>query len=256
MLNLIFYFSGTGNSLYIAQQLAEKQGTKLVSIAERLINKNLIFVPADGEPVGFVFPVYSWGPPRAVINFIQRVQLARKNNYIFAVCTCANEAGHTMEILRDVMMASRIPLNADFSVTMPNNFIIYSNAPDTALANAIIDKADKDIAIMNDIISKRRSVMLSTKGKFAVIKSNIIYPLFNNFLINPKKFHTTGVCVNCEKCKEVCPMNNISFQDGKPIWGENCTYCLACINRCPQSIVEWGHFTIGKKRYINPKCKF
>lgn len=58
---MIFYFSGTGNSAWVARQLAEGQNEELLSIAME-IDRNKAYKLKEGEKVGFVFPVYAWGP--------------------------------------------------------------------------------------------------------------------------------------------------------------------------------------------------
>ena len=81
---MIFYFSGTGNSAWVARQIAKAQQEELLAIAEE-INKNKEYALKDGEKVGFVFPVYAWGPPGIVLRFIR--QLKMKNpEYLFFVC--------------------------------------------------------------------------------------------------------------------------------------------------------------------------
>lgn len=78
---MIFYFSGTGNSAWVARQIAKAQQEELLAIAEE-INKNKEYALKDGEKVGFVFPVYAWGPPGIVLRFIR--QLKMKNpEYLF-----------------------------------------------------------------------------------------------------------------------------------------------------------------------------
>ena len=80
---MIFYFSGTGNSAWVARQIAKAQQEELLAIAEE-INKNKEYALKDGEKVGFVFPVYAWGPPGIVLRFIR--QLKMKNpEYLFFV---------------------------------------------------------------------------------------------------------------------------------------------------------------------------
>lgn len=93
---MIFYFSGTGNSAWVARQIAKAQQEELLAIAEE-INKNKEYVLKDGEKVGFVFPVYAWGPPGIVLRFIR--QLKMKNpEYLFFVCTCGDDTGRTAQV--------------------------------------------------------------------------------------------------------------------------------------------------------------
>ncbi len=253
---MIFYFSGTGNSLYAAKIIAEKQGSKIFDISQRLKDNQLIFVPEEGEIVGFVFPVYAWAPPQIVLEFIQKMSLARKDNYIFALATCGGEAGGCMDLLRSFMMKNKIPLNADFSLLMPDNFFYYSQKNAHEEAQKILNNANEKLLKINEAISKRQNGSFSEKGSLAKFKTGIISPLFNRFYDPSKKFYTNKKCTSCGFCAKICPTNNISFNSGqKPVWGKSCIACLGCLNRCPFAAIEWGSKTIGKKRYYNPFCK-
>ena len=93
---MIFYFSGTGNSAWVARQLAEGQNEELLSIAVE-IDKNKEYKLREGEKVGFVFPVYAWGPPEIVLRFIRRLKMT-KPEYLFFVCTCGDDTGRTAQL--------------------------------------------------------------------------------------------------------------------------------------------------------------
>ena len=83
---MIFYFSGTGNSLQIARSVAESQGEKLVSIAALLDKKQQCyeFTLKQNEAVGFIFPIYAWNPPKMVLKFIKQLRFANyAGNYVF-----------------------------------------------------------------------------------------------------------------------------------------------------------------------------
>jgi len=44
-------------------------------------------------------------------------------------------------------------------------------------------------------------------------------------------------------------LNNIHLENGKPVWGKNCTHCMACICYCPKEAIEYGKKSKGKPRY-------
>ena len=66
-------------------------------------------------------------------------------------------------------------------------------------------------------------------------------------------FFATDACTGCGFCVEACPLNNIRLNDGKPVWGKNCTHCMACICGCPTEAIEYGKRSKGKPRYQCPK---
>ncbi|MGN0634034.1 MAG: EFR1 family ferrodoxin [Oscillospiraceae bacterium] len=69
-------------------------------------------------------------------------------------------------------------------------------------------------------------------------------------MISAKKFYVSDKCSGCGKCAERCPLNNIKTAGGKPVWGNDCTHCMACIAGCPNEAIEYGKKTIGKPRYF------
>ena len=80
------------------------------------------------------------------------------------------------------------------------------------------------------------------EGALPFTKSYLLRPLFNAFLMAPKPFHATEACIGCKKCEKVCPVGNITVTD-RPVWGGNCTQCLACYHVCPVHAVEYGKMT-------------
>ena len=68
-------------------------------------------------------------------------------------------------------------------------------------------------------------------------------------LVKSKAFYATDDCVGCGKCVKLCPLNNVKLVDGKPVWGNNCTHCMACICYCPKEAIEYGRKSQGKLRY-------
>ena len=60
-------------------------------------------------------------------------------------------------------------------------------------------------------------------------------------------------CTGCGACVRACMLNNVSLTDGRPVWGKNCTHCMACICGCPQKAIEYGKKSVGKPRYQCPE---
>jgi ferredoxin len=74
-------------------------------------------------------------------------------------------------------------------------------------------------------------------------------PVWCKFKMPAKDFHTTEKCIGCGKCVKLCPLNNISLQDRKPVWGDHCTHCMACIGNCPTEAIEYGTISQTKEKY-------
>ena len=94
---MIFYFSGTGNSLWVARQLQESLQEPLYKLVD-VLSSDQVYALGEEERLGFVFPVYSWGPPEVVLEMISRLRLSREPSFLYFVCTCGDDAGKTAEV--------------------------------------------------------------------------------------------------------------------------------------------------------------
>lgn len=256
---MIFYFTGTGNSGYVANEIAKANNDRVISIS-KLINEksNLEFNLKDDEIIGFVFPIYAWAAPKMVIDFIRKVKFNNyKNNYIFSIATCGENIGNAINIIEKEIDKKEMKLSSGFSLVMPNNYMIFGNVDPKDIERKKLEGAKKEIYKINKIIRERKDNIFELEKGFAPsILSNIINPLFNRFGINVNKFYSTDDCISCGLCEKVCNSNIITLTQGKPKWEGKCCQCLACINYCPRKAIQYGKGSISKERYINPYFKF
>lgn len=248
---MIFYFSGTGNSEWVAKLIASEFNDKIVNIAKATINNEFNYTINNDEKVGFIFPVYSWAPPQIVLDFIKKMNL-NGSFYTYFICTCGDDTGLTPNIISSALNKRGIKCNAGFSITMPNTYVALPGF-----------KIDDDIVEKNKVGSARERIKYIIEelkndvnmskyqchiGSVPFIKSRIIWPLFNKNL-SAKQFYAFDKCISCKKCEESCPVNNIKIVDGKPQWGDDCTQCFACFHSCPVNVIQYGKFTLNKKQY-------
>lgn len=253
---MIFYFSGTGNSLYIAQRIAQHHNEALVSISaamytgEEACEYNL----KDQETIGFVFPIHAWGPPTMVLDFIRKLKLNHyRGNYIYAVATCGGNIGNTMKVINGCLKNKTMNLNARFSVVMPNNYILMGNVDSKKREQEKLAAAENTLNSINETIDQRAT------GEFGLVKgflpwllTGVINPMFQKNAMKPAKFYVNDHCSGCGICEKVCNCHTIHV-DGKPQWGTNCSQCLACIHHCPSKAIQYGKGTEKKGRYTHPQ---
>ncbi len=252
---MIFYFSGTGNSLFIAKGIAEAQGDKLISIAQAFEDADFEYECKPNELLGFVFPVYAWAPPRIVMDFVSRLQISGESPYIFSVCTCGDEEGRTTPVLQKALEEKGLVLDSAFTVAMPNNYILMFNVDKKELEQDKLNQATQKLKVINSTLSKREGGIFDLlPGSLPYLKTAIINPLFNRFARSTKGFYATDACTRCGTCEKICPVHTIRVEN-KPVWGEGCTQCLACIHRCPVHAIQYGKGTIHKGRYVHPDLK-
>ncbi|MBC2582629.1 EFR1 family ferrodoxin [Clostridium sp. DJ247] len=252
---MIFYFSGTGNSLQVAKNIAEHNDEKLISIASKMNSKGgkFDYTLKDNEIIGFVYPVYAWAPPKMVLDFINKLKLNNyKDNYIFSVATCGGNIGNTMKVMSIALKKNNLDLDSGFSISMPSNYIIMGDVDSKEEEHRKLLAAEETLKNINYVVKERKKkVFQVVKGHMPGILTGIINPLFNKGAMNTKKFYANDNCTGCGICQSVCNCNNIKIEE-KPKWGKICSLCLACIHFCPVRAVQYGKETERKGRYKNP----
>lgn len=251
---MIFYFTGTGNSLYVAENIAKSQGETLIPIAEEFEKNKSVFEYElkENELLGFVFPIYAWGPPKIVLDFIDRLSIKGSKPYVFYASTCGGEEGNTYDIIQKRLSKKGLILNSAFTVIMPGNYMVGFNLDTNEIVAKKLEESKETLKKINGVLKERqKGVSQIFRGKMSWLKSGVVYYLFNWFALNANRFYATDKCTGCKKCEKVCPIHTITVQ-GKPVWKKECTQCFGCINICPVQAIEYGKATIGKGRYVHP----
>ena len=88
---MVLYFTGTGNSRYIAQRIAEALGDELLSMNDRIKAGDTSPVTSD-ERLIIVTPTYAWRIPRIVRDHLAETDCSCGAQAWF-VMTCGSEIG-------------------------------------------------------------------------------------------------------------------------------------------------------------------
>lgn len=242
---MIVYFSGTGNSAWVAKRLATALNDTCVAIGN-----SSSYTVAKGEALGFVFPVYSWGPPSVMAQCLDAMDLSLPS-YIYFVCTCGDDTGKTASIFSKMIAKREGKCHAGFSVQMPNTYICLPgfDVDSDSVEQRKVTNALSRIDYIAQCITDRQLVTDCFEGAMPFTKSYIIRPFFLRFLMNSKRFAAVKEqCTGCGKCAKVCPLQNITLNK-TPLWGSNCQHCLACYHACPTRAIRYSTFTDKKGQY-------
>ena len=242
---MILYFSGTGNSRYVAKRIADVTGDEIVSINEMIRKQNII--DAGGKLV-FVVPTYAWRIPKIVEQWILSTRFSGMDRVWF-VMTCGDEIGNAPKYIRALCEEKHFEYMGTGQVVMPENYIAMFPVPKASTAQKIIRNAEPVIDRIAGLIAAGKRIPEMKASAADRLKSSIVNPVFYKMFVKADAFGADNRCTGCGKCKRLCPLNNIEINNNRPAWGKNCTHCMACISYCPVEAIEYGNKSKGKPRY-------
>ena len=116
--NILFYFTGTGNSLAVAKSIDEDL-TDII-LVPILRNDALDHIDECTEKIGLVFPVHLNAVPRIVTKFLGKIKLM-SSVYFFAIATHGGAPGMSGLYLNRILKKLDINLDGYFEIKMINN---------------------------------------------------------------------------------------------------------------------------------------
>ena len=244
---MIFYFSGTGNSNYVAKRIADALGDALVNLNDRIKASDTSSVET-GERVIIVTPTYAWRIPRVVRDWLRKTEL-RGARLVWFVMTCGSEIGNADKYNRDLCAEKSVACMGTAQIVMPENYIAMFSAPQADKARQIVAQAEPSIDRAIAAIQANQPFAPTRNNLYDRFMSGPVNPIFYKFFVKADAFTVSSACIGCGQCAKRCPMNNVTLKDGKPSWGKNCTHCMACICYCPKEAIEYGKKSVGQPRY-------
>ncbi|MCH5228803.1 MAG: EFR1 family ferrodoxin [Muribaculaceae bacterium] len=256
---MVFYFSGTGNTTFVATTLSNFLNIPLRFIPETEIST--LDIPS--ERILIVFPVYSWGVPPLVSKFIKDLgkdfweKVKAKDLSVDCVMTCGDEVALAPEMITKDLWNQGIELTSIWSVIMPNNYVLLPgfDVDPIEVEKSKLAACEGRILEIAQALNRGEKRIDVTRGKIAWLKSRIVFPLFKKWGIFPKNWHYSDSCISCGKCANICPLINVKMENGHPKWGNRCCSCLGCYHVCPVHAVEYGKETQKKGQYLFPLKK-
>lgn len=246
---MILWFSGTGNSHYVAEKIANETGDKLFSI-----NKSMkMDEPYNGndENLVVVVPTYAWRIPKVVDKWLRDSNFEGAKR-IWYVMTCGGDIGGAAKYNRKTSIDMGLEYMGTLEIVLPDNYIIMFKPESEETSKRLFAEAEPKIAEAIEKLKARKPFAEPKAGLYKKFMSAAINPGFN-WSLKIAGYHIDDKCIGCGKCVESCPLNNIKLVDGKPEWGNNCTQCMACISYCPTNAIEYKNKTNGKARHTAEK---
>ena len=201
-----------------------------------------------GRDVVLVTPTYAWRIPRVVPEWLGKTALTGAER-IWFVMDCGSEIGNAAKYNRQLAAQKHLHYMGTAQIIMPENYIAMFNAPRKEQARSIVEQAEPALQKVLTQLRAGQEFPPPRDNLYDRLMSGPVNPVFYRFFVKADAFRATDACIGCGRCVELCPLNNVHLKNGKPVWGKNCTHCMACICYCPKEAIEYGKKSKGKPRY-------
>ena len=246
---MVLYYSATGNTEFIAKELAKRLNEPCVDLLTRIKEKN--YEPLHSEtPFIICAPVYVCEMPRFLRAYLKQ-QTFTGSREVYGIFTSGGYCGPSGVLAKALFQKKHMIYRGHAEFKMPRKYVAsdaYPMLEDAEIETRIRDSMCRLDAVAADIRAGKR-----LKARHVFFFETLITlpfnPIWCKYKLTAKAFYAKESCVGCGKCERLCPLNNIQLTDGKPVWGESCSHCMACIGNCPTDAIEYGTITQGKPRY-------
>lgn len=253
---MILYFSATGNTEYIAQEIAQRLDDTCINLLDRIKNEDYSTLHSD-KPFIICAPVYVCEMPRFMSKYLKK-QTFTGHKDVYFIFTSGGYCGISGQLAKSMFRKKKMNYRGHAEFKMPRNYVANDSYPmleREEVEERILKSHEKIASVVADIKAGRkltaRHIFL-----FETIITVPFNPVWCKYKLRDRDFYSTDKCIGCGKCEKLCPLNNITIKDKKPVWNDNCTHCMACIGNCPTQAIEYGTITQNKEQYNFGKYRY
>lgn len=243
----IYYFSGTGNSLWSAKKIAELTGKQceLYNIGVEAEKTNVVI---EADAVVFVFPSYGYGLPLIVGRFIKNAVF--KTEYAAFFVTYGSSPKGTLGILARILKKKGIAKLYFGKIPSVENYLALFGPPKEKTMQTRLLMQEKASEEAARAVAERRENRVCKITPFSCFVSRLFSLGVKVFY---KKYKLSSDCNGCGICKKVCPVDAIVMESGRPVLTAKCEHCQGCVNMCPQRAIQFGRVKFGTPGYRHPQ---
>ena len=248
-----FYFTGTGNCLYAARELAAAEGAaaEVASIPQEMRREGALSYAADA--IGIVYPIYGHIMPKMVRDFLHRATF--ETPYFYLVATYGCRHANAVELGQAEARAAGVEPSYISTLLMVDNWLPNFDMDEQRELIPLKRIDENLVRICADVSGRRRRIEAVSD------EDRADHEQFLSRGLSFEPEHLDGFlvldaerCVGCGLCSRVCPAGCIDIESGSA-WrratvGLGCNACLACIHACPYGAIR---LPMGE---VNPSARW
>lgn len=245
---MVLYFTGTGNSKFVAVALSEALGDTVSSMNAVLRRGERLSIYSD-KPYVVVAPIHAWRYPAAVEQMLREAEMQGCKD-VYCIAAMGENSGNADKALEKLFRGKGMNFKGFCGVVMPNNYIPGWDVDTEDKVREMLAAAVPKVHSLAEKIKAGETISKDDKTPLAGLMSGLVNYGFRNFMLKKQEFTVSDTCVACGICAASCPTSNIFIYDGKAAFGENCTSCYSCLHRCPVKAIDIKGKTENRGRYV------
>jgi len=253
---MILYFSGTGNTAFIANEIARRIDDEAINLLNRIKNSDYSEIHSE-KPFIICLPVYVCTIPTFLIKYLKKLKLSGNKNVYF-IFTSGGYAGMSVTKGRSIARKHHMKFLGRAEFQMPRNYLVSGHYPPNT-DEEIKERIEKSFKKLDSVVETIKNGG-KLKERYVWLLEKIIIvpfvPVWSKIKFKTKDFYVNDKCIGCGKCEKVCPLNCIKIENKIPVWmNAHCAHCVSCLQNCPVEAIEFKYKTEGKPRYSIKRYK-
>ncbi len=254
---IIYYFTGTGNALAVANWILQIAKEQNILVEIRKITPSLLVHKNDFSEntlIGFCYPTHGFNAPPIVIYFLLR--FPKMKNKVFVLNTRAGMkvsklftpgiSGLAQLLPAAILQIKGYKIVGFQPMDLPSNWITIHPGLRQKVMDSIFERCEQiSKQFAAKILSGKRVYkgLISLPIDLLISPISIAYYFYGRFFL-AKTFIADYNCTSCGLCAKECPVKAIQMKNNRPFWTHKCESCMRCMNSCPQRAIQTPHLFI------------